>query len=299
MELDANGNKLWQKTYGGSGSDYANSIIRTPDGGYMVQASSWSEDGDITRHVSTMQYDYDWWIFKIDASGNKVWDRNFGGSALDIASNIIAVNGGYLITGATKSSDYDAVGSHGDDDGLVIKIDESGNEIWSHVYGGAASDGFFAVIPTQDGGFLFTGNASSTDGDVSENKGAADAWVVKTDENGAIVWQKTFGGSGQEDARFVIPTSNGGYLIAGSTQSSSGDVTSNQGSYDGWVLTLDASGNKVWQKSYGGSTNEWFTLICKGADGFYVGVGSTDSNNGDCIGSHGSTEAWAVKFNIQ
>jgi protein involved in ribonucleotide reduction len=299
MEIDAMGNKRWQKTYGGSGNESASSVVPTSDGGYIVQASSWSEDGDITKRVADMPNAYDWWIFKIDASGNKVWDKNFGGTQLDIANSMIAVNGGYLITGATRSSDYDAVGNHsGDGDGLLIKIDENGNKLWSKILGGTAEDGLNTAVATPDGGFVFTGYSSSTDGDVHENKGNMDVWIVKTDGSGNVLWEKTFGGPDADNANAVMPTASGGYLIAGYSRSSTGDLTANQGNYDIWVLALADQGNKVWQKSYGGAANDFPNYIQRGADGYYILAGLTDSNNGDCSGSHGSTEAWAVKFNL-
>jgi len=167
---------------------------------------------------------------------------------------------------------------------------------WQKTYGGTLSDDGGSIKATSDGGYIFAGRTSSNDGDVSGNNGGLDWWVVKTDAIGDIEWQKTLGGTADDIAYSVVQTTDGGYAVAGWTESNNGDVTGYQGNKDCWVVKLDAVGTLVWQKSLGGPAEEEFRHIIQTADGGYACTGWSFSNSGDASGLNGFRDTWLVKL---
>ena len=148
-----------------------------------------------------------------------------------------------------------------------------------------------------DGGYILAGSTGSNDGDVSGNHGGSDVWVMKMDANGNLQWQKTFGGSDNENAISIVQTTDGGYFVLASTQSpNNGDVTGNHGLLDAWVLRLDASGNLAWQKCFGGTGSDYGESLALTSDGGFIISAHTNSSDGDVSGNHGSRDAWVVKL---
>ena len=294
MKLDAGGNKVWTKLFGGSGDDEALAMIATTDGGYIFTGSTTSMDGDIIGKTSL---DADAWVMKIDANGNKVWSKTYGGNGPDNPVSITAtVNGGYAIAGFTGSNNGDINGNHGGSDAMVIAIDANGTKVWAKAFGGTLMDHAWAIAAKADGSLVIAGRTHSNDGDLSgHNGGTEDILVMKIDGDGNKVWSKLFGGSADDYSFSIIVTDDGGYAVAGNTRSNSGDVSGNHGMQDGWMLKLDAGGNKQWQKAYGGSGNDGFQSVNKTADGGYIFAGSAASNDGDVSGNRGNSDAWILK----
>ncbi len=307
----------WQKCFGGSTDDAANSIIHTADGGYAFAASASSNDGDVSGNHNpqvTTTDAYDVWVVKLDQDGRIEWQKCFGGTSFDHAPSIIQTyDGGYVITAETWSDDGDVSGNHGSPDAWVFKIDAVGNLLWQKCLGGAGRDGAFSIVESRDEGrgLLVVGSTSSTDGDVSgkhpgTGDSASDVWVVKLNSyDGTIEWQKCFGGSANDGAFSVINTSDLGYAICGHTLSNDGDVTgfhSSKNNADAWVLKLSSSGSLQWQKSLGGTGADVANAILQTSDGGYAIVGSTNSRDGDVSGIHFldslqiHTDAWVVKL---
>jgi hypothetical protein len=295
VKLDAAGNKQWSKTFGGTGEDYAMGIVAAADGGYAVAGYTKSTDGDITNSHGLG----DMVVIKLDASGNKQWVKTFGGTKYDIANSIATtIDGGFVLTGQTVSTDGDVSGNHGSFDLLAIKIDASGNIVWSKTIGGSLYDAGYSVVQTNDGGYAIAGFTSSKDGDISSNQGTTDFLVVKLNASGNKQWVKTYGGMAEDYAMSIIATADGGYALAGYTSSVNGDVTSNHGSSDLWVMKLDASGSKQWAKTFGGSDSETHGSIISSPDGGYVVATITGGNDGDVTGYHGGvSDIWVVKLN--
>ncbi len=306
VKLDAYGTIVWNKLLGGSGFETkANTHIQqTTDGGYIISGtSSSSANGDVsgTNHGSE-----DYWIVKLDPLGNIVWNKLLGGSNLDITSNIQqTLDGGYIISGSSYSSaNGDVSGTnHGNlEDAWIVKLDAFGTIVWNKLLGGSGDDGALYIQQTSDGGYIISGfSASSANGDVSgTNHGYYDCWIVKLDALGNIVWNKLLGGSGSDYTSHIQQTSDGGYIISGySTSSANGDVSgTNHGSYDYWMVKLDALGNIVWNKLLGGSGTETARNIQQTSDGGYIISGySTSSANGDVSGTtHGNSDYWIVKL---
>ena len=296
LKLDASGNKQWAKTFGGSGDDDAFSIITTADGGYTVAGYTKSTDGNITSNHGND----DFWVLKLDASGNTQWSKTYGGADREEANSIVSTtDGGYAVTGFTSSTDGDVAGQHGSIDFWVLKLDASGTKQWAKTFGGSGNDNASTIITTADGGYAVTGYTSSTDGDVSNNHGGSgDFWLLKLDASGTKQWAKTYGGSAYENPNSVVITSDGGYAMAGHTSSTNGNVTNNHGGNDFWVVKVDVSGNEQWAKTFGGSNNDDASAIIATPDGNAVAVGNTLSTDGAVKGNHGNTDIWVLKLNF-
>jgi len=152
---------------------------------------------------------------------------------------------------------------------------------WSRTYGGSGSDSANAIQQTSDGGYIFVGSSNSNDGDVSGNRGGWDGWVVRLDAEGDIIWQRSLGGSGSDGFVSVQQTMEGGFIVAGDSSSTDGDVSENRGDRDGWVVKLDTDGEIEWQRTFGGSREDRINDIQQTTDGGFVFTGHTFSNDGD------------------
>lgn len=245
IKLDSSGNIQWQKNYGGSKADYASSIQQTSDGGYVIGGNSWSNDGDVTVHYGTSNY-YDCWIVKTDSLGNIEWQKTLGGTYDDVVSSIRQTpDGGYIVAASSSSNDFDVSGHHGDHlrfDYWVVKLDTSGNIQWEKSIGGTGGDRLEAIHLTSDGGYILAGYTDSEDGDVGANHGGTDGWVVKINNSGIIQWEKSYGGSDIEIISSFQNTAEGGFIFAGGSKSDDGDVTGNHGNYDYWIVKLSPEG---------------------------------------------------------
>jgi len=141
---------------------------------------------------------------------------------------------------------------------------------WQKQIGGSKEDLATAIIQTSDGGFIAFGDSQSDDGDASGGHGVSDIWVVKMDPNGAIEWQRMYGGSSGEFGRAILPTKDGGYIFSGLAYSNDGDISNQIGTADCWVVKIDASGNIEWEKSYSSGGVSEPSEIVQAEDGGYV-----------------------------
>lgn len=262
-KLDASGSIVWQKTYGGTSDDMPNSMQQTTDGGYVLAG----------RTQSFGAGNFDVWVLKLDGSGNRVWQRSFGGTGLDAAYSIQQTLDGsnYYV------SAWMVNGTNGYDF-LLIKLDSSGNSVWQRTYGGKWDDYPYASCLTTDGGVVMAGATTLSSG------ATTDDWVVKVNSSGNVVWQKAFGGTQNDAVQSISTTADGGFILAGRTESFGA------GNMDLWILKLDASGNTVWQETYGGSGIDWGFAAQQTPDGGYLAAGRTDSF------SAGSGDAWILKL---
>lgn len=291
--LDAQGDLVWQKALGGHQIDEAYSIRHTTDGGYIMAASSESEDGDVTDSHG----DDDYWIVKLDSAGNISWQKTYGGEEDDYAQCIQqTTDGGYAIAGYSASDNDDVTENNGSFDYWIVKIDSAGNIEWQKSYGGSRNDQAECVLQTVDGGYLVGGFTTSDDDDVESNHGARDYWIMKLDTSGNMIWNKTYGGSGADGCNFIQATADGNYLALGWTYSFDGDVLYNHGGSDCWLLKLDPEGNMLWQKSLGGSNNDWTGSSFQTDDGGFVLTASASSSDGDLTDNNGLLDCWTAKI---
>jgi hypothetical protein len=233
LKTDKNGNMLWNRTYGGAGADGARSVIQTSDGGYALV-------GDTTSfgNLSSVFLSYDFWLVKTDNNGNMLWNQTYGyrlsfenGTEYSgsMAQSVVQTSdGGYALAGRTYG-----IGA-GLSDFYLVKTDEDGNMLWNQTYGGTENDNPLSMIQTSDGGFALVGYTESF------GAGEGDYWLVKTDSDGNMEWNKTYGGSGFDEAASFVQTSDGGYILVGrSTSVENGAV---------WLVKTDANGDIEWSK---------------------------------------------------
>jgi len=303
VKLDTSGNMQWQKSLGGNHNDYGNSIKQTKDGGYIVAGSSESNNGDITGNHDSLGYFFDYWIVKLDSSGNIQWQKSLGGNGHDEANSIqLTIDGGYIVVGTSESIDGDVTGNHGNFDYWVVKLDSLGNIQWQKSLGGTSYETAFSVQQTIDGGYIVAGFSYSNDGDVSGNHdttcNSSDYWVVKLDSTGNLQWQNCFGGSLDEEAYSVRQTLDGGYIVAGRAESGEGDIIGHLGNTDYWLVKLDSAGNLQWQKSLGGSLDDDAQSIIQTTSGDYLVAGRSISIDGNITGNIGDMDYWIVKLSL-
>ncbi|HOK21331.1 MAG TPA: hypothetical protein PLO66_01410 [Bacteroidales bacterium] len=283
----------WQKCLGGSNDDWAYSIQQTSDGGFIVAGYTNSNDGDVSGNHG----DSDAWIVKLNSSGDIEWQKCLGGTNVDVANSIQQTSDeGFIVACYTNSIDGDVSGNHGSSDAWVVKLDSSGDIQWQKCLGGTSTDEANSIQQTSDGGFIVAGKTWSNDGDVSGNHGDRDAWVVKLSSSGNILWQKCLGGTNWDKAYSIQQTSDGGFIVAGSTESNDGDVSGNHVSYDAWVVKLNSSGDIEWQKCLGGTNWDYAYSMQQTSDNGFIVVCYTNSDDGDVSGNHGESDYWVVKL---
>jgi hypothetical protein len=284
----------WQKALGGTDSDIGAAITLSSDGGYLVAGYTSSPDGDVANNYGN----FDFWIVKLNADRTIAWQKVLGGSGDDRANSIVALtDGGCVVAGYTTSTDGEVTGNHGRSDYWIVKLDAGGKIVWKSVFGGLLYDEATSVVSNPDGGYTVAGYSSSSNGNVLNNRGGYDYWIIWLDANGALINQKNYGGSGDDLARSLITTPDGGYLVAGSTSSINGNVTGNHGADDYWVLKLNAAGSIEWQKALGGTGTDYAHSIVAASDGSSLIAGYTKSTDGDVTGNHGKDDYWIVKLN--
>jgi len=243
------GDTLWTRTYGGSDADYGYGVQQTSDGGYIIAGET----------ASFGAGSYDIYLVKTDANGDTLWIRTYGGSGSDEARSVQqTTDGGYIIAGSTTSF------GAGRSDVYLVKTDANGNTLWTRAYGGSNYDEAMFVQETTDGGYIIAGSTRSF------GAGGWDVYLLKTDANGDTLWTRTYGGSDYDDGWSGQQTADGGYIIAGATESfgAGGDV---------YLVKTDANGDTLWTRTYGGSSWEVGSSLQQTADGGYVIGGCTDS----------------------
>jgi hypothetical protein len=212
IKTNATGGLLWNKTYGGAGTETTFSMAQTSDAGYILAGSTNSSGFGGT----------DVFLVKTDAFGNMSWSKTYGGAGMDVGYKVIqTIEGGYAVVGTTTSL------TGGDNDVYLIKTDSNGNLLWSKNFPKNQNEVGTSVIQTQDNGFALVAYTNTY------AAGNSDAWLIKTDANGAMQWNKTYGGSGGDTGNALTQTSDGSYVIVGGTNSFGA------GNYDVWIVKVD------------------------------------------------------------
>ncbi len=266
LKLNAKGEIEWQKTFGGKDDDEAELIQQTADGGYIVvgwTASLGSGGEDV-------------YILKLNSKGEAEWQKTFGGESDDEANSFQkTADGGYIVAGWTKS-----FGSGGEDV-YILKLNSKGEVEWQKTFGGKNNDGANSIQLTADGGYIVAGWTSSF------GSGEADVYILKLDVKGQLEWQKMFGGEYIDEAKSIRQTTDGGYIVVGSTESFDSGVQ------DIYILKLDAKGQLEWQKTFGGEYSDRGNSIQQTADGGYIVAGWTNSFG------FGLKDVYILKFNAK
>jgi hypothetical protein len=239
------------------------------------------------------------------------WQNCFGGSENDEVftydHSFVKVNNGYLMAGTTESDDGDVgSGNQGSSDVWIIKTDDYGNLIWEKTMGGSLNEDAHQIIKYSEDVFYLVGRTASNDGDVqSGNKGYEDVWLVKINGNGAIIWEKTFGGSKRERRSNMQLTEEGDILILTRTSSNDGDL--NYDNPDGssyiWFYKVSSEGELLWSEIFGGYGPNYASNFLQTTDGGYLILGSCRGVNGGCICNHHNagdnyySDIWLIKLN--
>ncbi len=314
IKTDSLGDTLWTKTYGGTNWDRSHSVQQTQDGGYVIAGWSQSFGNGLS----------DFYLIKTDASGDTTWTGLYGGTSAEECWYVRQTSdGGYILTGRTNSygaGDFDVylvktdalgdtmwtktfgstfidfgvcvqqtsdqgyvvVGMNGSLPGgdiYLIKTDSLGDSLWTRTYGGNNSDRGYFVYETHDMGYIITGETSTY------GAGGIDVYLIKTDVSGDTIWTQTYGGSDSEAGLSVQEVQDGGYIIAGRSNSFGA------GELDAYLIRTDSVGDTLWTRTYGGATYDWGYSVQQTQDGGYVLAGYTQS-----FGA-GSDDVYVIKTN--
>jgi predicted secreted protein/Mg-chelatase subunit ChlD len=316
IKTDSAGEEIWSRAFGGGGDEFATSLQRTDDGGYVIAG--------ITPSFGSGGKDL--WLIKTDGQGKEEWDKTFGGSMDDGGFSVLqTADGGYIATGATGSfgpstiwlvktdglgetewertidlnpdvgqistgssiqetgeGGYIVAGDSSKGSILLIKTDAQGGKLWEKTFGGSAVDSAIfdansRVLLTSDGGYLIEGSTSS------EGSGGIDLWLIKTDSAGNVIWSRAYGGKGDDYGTAFQQTADGGYIIAGHTSSSG------EGGADLWLFKTDSAGNVIWSRTFGGREGDYGTAVQQTADGGYIVTGRTSSYGA------GGVDMWLIR----
>jgi hypothetical protein len=291
IKIDSIGNILWEKLIGGSGLDLMWESVNTSDGGIVVVGWTSSEDGDVSQYFGG----YDTWVVKLNGAGEIEWDKTIGTiNGFEFGQAIIQTSdGGYLVGISANPSgegNVTCVPHSYNAEGILVKLDQNGNEVWQQCYGGSNHDGITLLFEQQDG-YIFSGYTSSVDGDLTGAgyHGEDDVWMAKIDFDGNSIWHKCFGGSRGETIEQIFQSDNGNCKGFGITSSHDGDVIGNHSNgiywYDIWVIDFNPLGEIERQQCFGGAVNE--TLE-------HRGVAKKSENNFIIAG----TASWSPSFDV-
>lgn len=280
-KMDEHGELDWQKSFGGAGSDLLQSIRLTKDGGFLLAGTSDSEAGLQKKDSCRGREDY--WVIKLDAKGNEQWQRTIGGPGQELLQSVFpTTDGGYLLGGSSSSgksrllrkSMPDAFGkseeNFGNLDYWVVKLDSKGNIEWQKTVGGQYADMLRSAIQTADGGYLLGGSSNSPESGNKTEKcyGSGDYFVVKLGRDGAVEWQKVYGGEGDDQLYALHEAYDGNYLLAGNSNSGTSgnkNASAKNGS-DFWVLKIKPDGEIIWQETYDFGNSDQLTSLVENDD---------------------------------
>ena len=254
--------RTWTKTFGGVEWDEGYCVQQTQDGGFVITGTTGSYGAG----------NDDIWLIKTDASGDTAWTRTFGGSGDEVGNAVRQTqDGGFIVVGYTCP--------HGtsERDVWLVKTDASGNDVWDKTFGGVGLDEGSSVEQTPDGGYIIAGFTESS------SPSGSDAWLIKTDADGDTVWSRAFGGERADWGTSVGRTMDGGYFVAGYTYSYGA------GGGDMWLVKTDATGNRIWDRTFGGAGRDDGYSAQQTLDGGYVIAGNTESYGA------GDADMWLVK----
>jgi hypothetical protein len=235
VKINTTGIIEWQKCFGGTSDDWFNDLLLTNSGEFYAAGYSQSVDGDLAS-IGTNRNAL---LVRFRSNGTINWIKRFGGSAFELFNSINQINANeFLLNMQTASTDGDVIGNHGDDDACIMRIDSLGTIKSLKCYGGNGEEET-ASYPTWDGGFMIYGlTVSNNNGDVSGYKGGSDLWLLKTTNTGSPEWQRCLGGTGDEFAHRLLQTRDKGFVVAGYTNSTNGDISGNKGGTDAWIIKI-------------------------------------------------------------
>ncbi|KQO27273.1 hypothetical protein ASF10_23310 [Flavobacterium sp. Leaf82] len=303
-KMNEKGDLDWQKSIGGSGFDLLQSIKNTRDGGFILAGTSSS--GTSFQKKEDCKGITDFWVIKLDASGEEQWQRTIGGSGQDeLLCAFQTKDGGYILGGSSSSSPSvisnikpngksitttkadlfnKSEKSRGNMDYWIVKLDKQGDIEWQKTYGGQYVDVLRSMEQTTDNGYILAGYSNSpVSGDKTENnKGFGDYWIIKITDTGEIEWQNSYGAEGDDQPYVIHQTIDGGYIAGGNSNSKNalttmGGIVGNGTDY--WVLKLDHYGGILWSKTYDFGKVDILTSLVVNKDESYLLGGYAQSES--------------------
>ncbi len=263
IKTDINGSQMWKKTFPGEKDAIANAVKQTSDGGYVI-AGKYSYSTDISSAF----------LIKTDDKGTQIWSKTFGENN-DAKSVWQTIDGGYVLAGFKRLSLDSGMTQT---DAALIKVDPNGDKQWSKEFGGKKDDFINSVQQTSDDGYVLAGNTRSS------GEGGSDAWLIRINDKGDEQWRKTFGGNGDDSVNSVQETSDGGFILAGSTD------LYGTGKTDAWIIKTDKNGTQQWRRILGGKDSDWILSVRQTSEGEFILAGVTYSYG------NGSADAWLIKI---
>lgn len=310
VKTDANGNWLWDRSYGGGSSETLSQILPTTDGGYLL--GGYSASGVNGNKTAENIGNYDFWVLKVDTNGVIQWQQTYGGTNQDFLYTMLpSGDGGFLLGGESTSA---ASGNKTNEniglyDYWLVKIDANGNKLWDRCYGTKDQDWMWSIQPATDGGYILAGTSAAQflGADAGTRTapifGYEDYWVVKVDTNGIPLWDRSFGGSDSDYLYALLPTSDGGYLAGGFSYSpASGNKTgTNYGPNsleDYWIVKMDANGNKQWDQVFGGTDwDDLYNMLATSDGGFMLcGTSKAPISGNKTVADFGGGDYWLIKL---
>jgi hypothetical protein len=293
VKLSATGALEWERTYGGSGADEGRWLHALDNGDVLL--FGWAKSPELEGfHGSD-----DMWCIRINATGEQLEQRCYGGSGTEAPGDAAELsNGQLLLCGATRSTDGDVTGNQGQSDAWVVCLNPDLSIAWQRCLGGTANDDARAICSGSSGEVYVAVTTQSLDGDISDpHGGPSDFWIVRLSAQGAILAERSFGGTALDSPRSIVYSAELGLFVCGLSLSTDGDVSDPQGNNDGWLVALEDDLTLQWERSLGGSNADVLEGMCWAPDGGLVVVGQSLSTDGDLTDNFGSSDLWVVKFN--
>ena len=304
IRLDASANILWNRVLGGVGDEQLAELRPTADGGFVFCASSTSSaNGDVTEATKGLT---DYWIVKLDASGNMVWNRLLGGDQDDIPTSINENAGGTIVVaGSSESSGTGNVTetNHGLTDFWIVKLNSTGSTItFNRLLGGNGEERAFSIKEvTSDNGYVVAGySTSSANGNVSGVlNGLSDFWVLKLTSAGTLSWNRLVGGNAEEYAYSLVTVSDGSLIVGETNSTGGGNISgSSNGGSDYLIAKLSTTGTVSWTSIKGGTDDDIAWSVVQIGTDYVIAGQSLSSASGDVTeATHGATDSWLIKIN--
>ena len=285
VKINAQGTVQWSKTIGGNGDDINPTVLQTKDGGYFVGGTSVS-DISVNKTIASRDSSYDYWIVKLDAAGNILWDNTFGGIAAETMHSLAEGSNYYMAAGSSWSNkgfgkSEDNIGDLAWADFWMIKMTTGGTLIWNYVYGGGNQDQLTSLQICKDGGCYVGGYSYSPRGGkkAPATLGNCDYYVTKTDATGTQLWDYAYGGTFSDYMTDAKQTSDDGFIIGGYSNSPviKSKTAPFLGGTDYWIVKTNKTGVQNWDKTFGGSKNDFLISVQQTADKGYLLGGYSNS----------------------
>lgn len=305
-KMDESGRMEWQKSFGGSANDFLYSATLTKEGGFILGGSSNSPKSGDKKEDGYGNMDF--WLLKLNPEGKEEWQKTLGGLGNDQLQIVRQTpDGGYIVGGSSDSSgpEDDTINSvksqdsYGSMDYWVIKLNADGEIEWEKTYGGTFRDELKDIAITGDG-YLVGGNSNSglSGNKLTDNTGQNDFWLIRTDEKGNEIWQKNYGGEGDENLSGILATANGFLLAGSSARAQKGQKTNNDGGTDFRVISIDKDGVSLWDNTY--DIGKWDVLVSlsgAGEDEYLLGGYASSETLGRRTDNKGINDFVVIKIN--